>query len=78
MKTIKLSSKFEVTIPKEIREALHLEAGDSLFIRTLDNGHIILKKEYPVDKEYLQALTPLLAEWSSPEDDETFAHLQNL
>ena len=78
MESTKLSSRFQITIPKEIREALNLKAGDSLFVRALENGHIILKKEYPVDKEYCQALTPLLAEWNSREDDVTFAHLQDL
>ncbi len=30
-----------------------------------------------LDKEYLELLNCTLSEWSSPEDDEAFKHLQN-
>ena len=83
MKSYKLTTRFQVTIPKEIREALNLKAGDSLSVRALESGYIIINKEYPdkeypVDKEYYQAITPLVTGWDSPEDDEAFAHLQHL
>jgi len=46
MKTLgnsKLSSKFQVTIPRTVREFLELEAGDLiLFIR--DNEDVLVKK----------------------------------
>jgi AbrB family looped-hinge helix DNA binding protein len=39
----KLSSKFQATIPKSVREFLKLEAGDLiLFVR--DDGSILLKR----------------------------------
>ena len=78
MKSSKLTTRFQVTIPKEIREALNLKAGDSLSVSALESGYILINKEYPGEKEYYETITPLLADWDSPEDDEAFAHLQHL
>jgi len=46
MKTLgnsKLSSKFQVTIPRTVREFLELEDGD-LILFVKDNGDVLVKK----------------------------------
>jgi len=49
MKTmIKVSSKYQIVIPRDIREKLNLKAGDKLIIKT-NNEKIII---YPQPKSY--------------------------
>jgi AbrB family looped-hinge helix DNA binding protein len=49
MKTmIKISSKYQIVIPREVREKLNLKAGDKLIIKT-NNEKIII---YPQPKSY--------------------------
>lgn len=49
MKTmIKISSKYQIVIPREAREKLDLKAGDKLIIKA-DNEKIII---YPQPKSY--------------------------
>lgn len=38
----KLTSKHQITIPKEIRRRLHLESGDIVYL-TLEQGRIVLR-----------------------------------
>ena len=38
-----LTSKGQVTIPKQVREALSIKSGDSLFFRVEENGATIAK-----------------------------------
>ncbi len=44
MQTVKLSSKNQIVIPKEAREAMHIKKGDELLIVTKDNMTIIMQK----------------------------------
>ena len=39
-----LSSKYQITIPREMRRALGLKAGDKLLVVVLENSMIVLKK----------------------------------
>ena len=45
---IKISSKYQIVIPREVREKLNLKAGDKLIIKT-NNEKIII---YPQPKSY--------------------------
>lgn len=74
----KVTSKFQTTIPQEVREALHLKVGDYVLFEVLADGKVIIKKAEPFDKEYLKALTYTLSEWDSKNDEEAFRDLQNL
>jgi AbrB family looped-hinge helix DNA binding protein len=38
METVKVSPKFQIVIPKKVREALHLEPGQELHIYAVDNS----------------------------------------
>jgi antitoxin PrlF len=78
MKATKLTSKYQATIPKEVREKLHLKAGDSIVFQFMNDGSVIIKKVRTLDIEYLKALNQSLTEWSSEDDDAAFEHLQHL
>lgn len=71
----KLSSKGQVTIPAEVRKALHLKPGDSLIWEIQSDGRISVRRVEPVDVDYLTALNGTLSEWNSPEDDEAYRDL---
>lgn len=49
MPLVKVKDKFQVTIPTELREALHLSVGD-LLEATIENETIILKPKAVVDR----------------------------
>jgi antitoxin PrlF len=72
----KITSKFQTTIPKDIRKHLNLKAGD-LIAFNIENGSIVIQK-IERDPSYLKSLESTLSEWNSKEDDEHFADLQDL
>lgn len=74
----KITSKYQATIPKKIREALALHSGDTIAFQITESGTVILKKAKPLDMDYLQALNDTLSEWKSKEDEESYEHLQDL
>ena len=78
MKSSKLTSKFQATIPKNIRKALKLKSGDSIIFEVLSNGTVVMRKARAFDKEYLQALKNTLSEWESEYDEEDFRNLQDI
>jgi AbrB family looped-hinge helix DNA binding protein len=47
---VKVKEKFQVTIPTELREALHLAVGDILEA-TIENETIVLKPKVVVDRK---------------------------
>jgi AbrB family looped-hinge helix DNA binding protein len=73
-KISRLSIKGQVTIPREIRAALHLEAGD-LVAYDLKDGKAILRRAEPFDAAYHSALSETLEEWGSVDDDKAFRDL---
>jgi len=46
LKTIKLSEKCQISIPKEIREKLHIKKGDQLILISKENQIIIQKADF--------------------------------
>lgn len=70
----KLSSKGQVTIPKEVRDALGLAAGDRVGYEIDDEGVRIVRVE-PLDAAFHAAVSATLEEWTSPEDEEAFGDL---
>ena len=78
MSSSKLTSKFQTTIPKEIRDKLDLKSGDTIVFKILDDKTIVIKKAKGFDKEYLKAIQNTLGEWNSNEDDKAFKLLQDI
>lgn len=70
----KISSKGQVTLPKEVRRTLRAQPGD-LIEYSVEHGVVTLRRIEPIDLAYHAALTGTLSEWESPEDDEAFADL---
>lgn len=74
MELSKLSRKGQITIPKEVRDAVGLRPGDMVAYRA-ENGVITIKRVEPFDSRFHAALSDTLEEWTSPEDDEAFGDL---
>ena len=50
MPLVKIKEKFQITLPAELREALHLAVGD-LLEATIHDNMIVLKPKAVVDRE---------------------------
>jgi len=71
----RLTSKYQATIPKEIRKQLQLESGDQIIYELLQDGTIMIRKSSPLDLEYLLALNTTMNEWESDEDEQVYKDL---
>jgi len=71
----KLSSKGQVTIPKEVRDNLGLEPGDFVTYEIADDASVILRRVEPYDASFHLAVSETLEEWGSDEDEEAFRDL---
>lgn len=49
MRSSKLTTKFQTTIPKEIRAKLNLKAGDRVNFEIHETGHVVVKKAQFID-----------------------------
>jgi len=74
MKIVKVTSKYQTTIPQEVRKQLKLQVGDSIVFAIID-GHVVVKKVESLDKAYLKALANTLTEWDSKLDEEAYRDL---
>lgn len=75
MKASKITTKYQASVPKEIRKFLGLSAGDGLYWE-IEDGKVVVKKVSPVDLEWHKAIEmTLFPEWSSKEDDEAYESL---
>ena len=70
-----LTSKFQATIPAEIRARLQLKAGDKITFVLSKSGEVVLKKATESDLAYLSSVEKTLSEWNSPEDEAAFENL---
>ena len=71
MQTSKLSSKSQVTLPKEVRAALGACPGDTIAYE-VEGNLVRLKRLEPFDAAFHKALCSTLSEWASDEDEEAF------
>lgn len=74
MRLSRLSTKGQVTIPKEIRKAIGAETGDTIAYE-VEKGVVTLKRVEPFDAAFHAALSNTLDEWTTPEDQEAFRDL---
>jgi len=70
----KLTSKYQTTIPQEVRELLLLQKGDEVVFE-LEGGRVVLRKATPFDLEYLASVESTLSEWTSENDEEAYKDL---
>ena len=75
MSNSKLTSKFQATIPQDIRSILKLKAGDQIIFEVTKDKQVTLKKATPTDIAYLRSLESTLSEWNSKYDDEDYNDL---
>ena len=67
MKTVKISGKFQIAIPKKIRNMLDLSAGDTLVIDANENKIILI----PLPKKYTNHSHKLHSEiWENVDIDD--------
>ena len=74
MEFSRISTRGQTTIPKRIRDAAKLRAGDVIAFQ-VEGEHLIVRKVTGRQDDYLQALSEVMSEWSSPEDDEAWRDL---
>lgn len=72
---VRMTSKYQATIPKEVREVLHLKAKDQISYEINDDNTVTLHRARPSDIEYLAALRNTLNEWESSEDEKAYKDL---
>ena len=71
----RITTKGQVTVPKEIREKLRLEPGDTVIFEEAQAGTVRIRKAEPLDLEFLSALEKTLSEWSSENDEKAYGGL---
>ena len=74
VKTSKVTARGQTTIPKSIREAAGLYAGDVLVFET-DGDHVVVRKADQERDDHLSGLSAAMSEWASMEDEEAWRDL---
>lgn len=74
---LKVTSKYQTSIPKDVREKLSIKAGDHVTFEIKGNL-VTLKKVENIDKNFLKLTQKNMQEWNSKEDNEQFAYLEQL
>ena len=67
MNLARITARGRTTIPKRVREAANLNAGDLLSFE-VQSDHLVVRKLHGADDAYLQGVSRTLDEWNSPED----------
>ena len=70
----RLTAKAQTTIPKPVRKALGLNAGD-VVVYDIADDHVMLSKAKPSDAAWLKGLQSTLDEWATPEDAAAYDNL---
>jgi bifunctional DNA-binding transcriptional regulator/antitoxin component of YhaV-PrlF toxin-antitoxin module len=71
----KLTSKYQTTVPRHVREILGLSRGDFVVFEIDDHRHVHVRKALPSDVQFLKGLEATLTEWQSQHDDEAYRGL---
>lgn len=75
MPVSKLTSKYQATIPKPVRDTLHLDAGDAVEFVIERGGGVRVRRAIVGQSELQELEATLAAEWNSAEDDDGYADL---
>ena len=73
--TARLTVKYQATVPKDVRKALHLKPHDHILYEILDDGYVRIRRAEPFDIDYLNGLNTTLSEWNSDEDENAYKNL---
>ena len=74
MKYSRVTASGQTTIPKSIREAAGLYAGDVLEFET-EGDRVVVRKVPGGRNAHRQGFTATMSEWASPEDEEAWRDL---
>ena len=74
MASSKLTSKYQATIPADVRKALGLQAGDTVAF-DIEDGRVTVRKIQPTDLDYLRGIEESLSEWASEADEAAYGDL---
>lgn len=75
LQTSHLTQKGQATIPAQVRNLLHLKAGDTVAFE-IEKDRVFIRKAEPLDIHYAKALSSTLSdEWLSDDDGEAYDHL---
>ncbi|HGG58823.1 MAG TPA: AbrB/MazE/SpoVT family DNA-binding domain-containing protein [Gammaproteobacteria bacterium] len=69
--TVKLSSKGQIVIPKEVRDSLHWDVGDELLLVTTRHGVMLQTKASRTRKKPAKSLRGFLQHTGEPVPTET-------
>lgn len=70
----KVTTKYQATIPQEIREFLGVKQGDAVAYEIV-GGEVKLRRASPLDLAYHGAVAATLTEWNSKADDDAYRDL---
>ena len=73
-KLAKVTSKGQTTVPRDVRDALHIAPGDILRFE-VEGNHAIVSKVASEEYAYLKGLDSTLGEWSSDADEDAYRDL---
>lgn len=70
----KLTSKFQATIPSNVRDFMQLKKGDRV-VFDIHGNQVVLRKATPLDLEFARSLESTLEEWNSKNDEDAYRDL---
>lgn len=70
-----LTSKYQATIPRTVRDALGLGVGDRIEFLLDTDGDVRVRKVRPTDAKIRVLETFVAPEWDSPQDEAAFSRL---
>lgn len=71
----KITAKGQITIPQDVRTALHVAPSDLIAWEVGADGSATVRRVQPIDIEYLRATEGTLSEWSGKADEEAYREL---
>ena len=74
MEISKVTSKYQATIPRKVRDVLGIKQGDAV-VYEIQNGIVKLRRATPMDLAYASAVAATLTEWNSRADDHAYRDL---
>ena len=70
----RLTTKYQATVPRLVRERLGGGAGDSSAF-VVEADRVSVRRAEPLDREYARALSGTMSEWLSPADEQAYRDL---